>query len=301
MRSRTGSFPRSTWRRVAALAAAGARPREALAARSAMSARCPSRSLIGSPIVTSGSRSATRSPGARSQLLDDARVRRGDRELHLHRLEDEQDVALVDRSPSATCTSSTVPGIGACSASPAWACVGTGPRPRAAPPARGRRARSRRRRRRGRPRSAARSRRARRAARRRPRTRARAAHARPAGVDRPVAHRDLAVARRTRAARARRRSSCAVSREPCGERGGGEQVVGRRRRRASSRRRSSSPVSSVAGADVGVGEQRARERRARRDAEDRAAGQRAVQPAQRRRTVGPVGDDLREQRVVVRR
>ena len=36
-------------------------------------------------------------PGREAQVLDDARVRRGDRQLHLHRLEHEQDVPLGDR------------------------------------------------------------------------------------------------------------------------------------------------------------------------------------------------------------
>ena len=59
--------------------------------------------------------------GGRGDLLARGRVDRGDhaverrleRELHLHRLHHAEDVALGHRSPSATRTASTVPGIGA--------------------------------------------------------------------------------------------------------------------------------------------------------------------------------------------
>jgi hypothetical protein len=54
----------------------------------------------------------------------------------------------------------------------------------------------------------------------------------------------------------------------------------------------------VARPHVGVAQQRAQERGVRRHAEDDGAGQRRVQPAQRRRAVLAPGDDLGEHRVV---
>jgi hypothetical protein len=84
-----------------------------------------------------------------------------------------------------------------------------------------------------------------------------------------------------------------------GERGGGDEVLGRRDRELVEHALQQARV-LLARAHVVALQQRAGERGVRRDPEQLELRQRAVEAPERGRAVGPVGDDLREHRVVAR-